>query len=590
MRAALYARFSSDNQNPTSIEDQLADCRAHAVRQGWTICREYADHALSATSMDRPEFQRMIADAAAGRIDVILTESLSRLSRNMADTEGLRAEMEYHGVRLHTLDRGHVTDMHTAFDGLKNAQQLKDLGNALRRQHRGAVDRGLAPAGLSYGYDIVKELDPRGEIQRGRRRIKEAEAAVIRRIFAEYIAGVSPYEIVRRLNADGIPAPGARVGRGDGRWTVTGVIGNKARGVGILHNRLYIGELVYNRTRKVRHPKTRKRLIKNNPPSEWKVKAVPDLRIIDDDTWAKAHALKARNGGLALRRDNRRPQYLFSGLLSCACCNGSFIMRDARRLGCATHRMKQACDNARTIPREKVEARVLNRLRALLAHPKAIAAYVKEYHEAMRAAQTRAAAQARATEKKLQNNRQKIARLVAAIEEAPESKALAGRLAQLEEETAALEADQAAADTPVIQLYPNAHEVYARKMEELQKALNADTVERAQAIDLLRRLVDRILLRPDDAEPNGLAIEVEGKLQRFLEMANQHRNVGGTSGGPGVDSYGAQGRNRTSDTGIFSPLLYQLSYLGGEVRPLGEGRFILEKAAGVQPPVLPLRT
>ncbi len=525
MRAALYARFSSDNQNPRSIEDQLAQCRAHAVREGWRVVHEYADFALSATSMDRPDVQRMIADAEAGHFEVIVTESLSRMSRNLGDTARLREELEFHGVRIHTLSSGLVTDMHAAFEGLKNSQALKDLGDALRRQHKGAVDRGLTPAGLGYGYDAVKDvLDAKGEIVRGLRRVNEAEAAIVRRIFAEYTAGVSPFEIVRRLNAEGVPAPGARTGRGSGHWTVSTIVGNRARGIGILHCRTYIGEIVYNKSHKVRHPQTRKRIIRTNPQSEWKVQAAPELRVVTDEAWTAAQAIKSDHGGDTLRTVKHRAKHLFSGIVACGVCNGSYIVRDSKRLSCSAHQQKATCDNARTIKRVDLEARILAKLKILMARPAAIAAYVKEYHEAMRERQTKDAAHHREAEKRIRTNREKIARLVAAIEDGGDGKALAKRVAELEAETRALEAQAAAGQAPVIQLYPDAHQMYARKMDELQDALTRDTLDRTHAMNAIRGLIDRIVLRPDATQPNGLAIEVEGRLQGFLELANQHGN------------------------------------------------------------------
>ena len=81
-RAALYARYSSDNQRDASIEDQLRLCRAHAERQGWAIADSYSDRAISGASLIRPGIQELMADAQRGAFDIILTESLDRLSRD----------------------------------------------------------------------------------------------------------------------------------------------------------------------------------------------------------------------------------------------------------------------------------------------------------------------------------------------------------------------------------------------------------------------------------------------------------------------------------------------------------------------------
>ena len=82
IRCALYARYSSDNQRDASIEDQLRLCREHAEKQGWHVIDSYADHATSGANLLRPGVQRLLANASASKVDVILAESLDRLSRD----------------------------------------------------------------------------------------------------------------------------------------------------------------------------------------------------------------------------------------------------------------------------------------------------------------------------------------------------------------------------------------------------------------------------------------------------------------------------------------------------------------------------
>ena len=80
LRAAIYARYSSDNQREASIEDQIEVCRRYAQLQGWTIVEIYADCAQSGTSRFRPQFQQLEIDAHAHRFDVIIVEALDRLA------------------------------------------------------------------------------------------------------------------------------------------------------------------------------------------------------------------------------------------------------------------------------------------------------------------------------------------------------------------------------------------------------------------------------------------------------------------------------------------------------------------------------
>ena len=85
MRAVIYARYSSDRQSESSIEDQLELCRRVIDREGWVLTRAYEDRAISGAVRQRPAFQQLLADAESGGFDVVVTESLDRLGRKLAD-------------------------------------------------------------------------------------------------------------------------------------------------------------------------------------------------------------------------------------------------------------------------------------------------------------------------------------------------------------------------------------------------------------------------------------------------------------------------------------------------------------------------
>ena len=112
----------------------------------------------------------------------------------------------------------------------------------------------------------------------GDREIVPAEAQVIRRIFRDYAAGLSPKALARRLNVERSQGPGRAP------WNPSTIHGNPARGTGILNNELYIGRLVWNRLRYIKDPDTGKRVSRPNAPSEWVTTAVPELRIVDDES------------------------------------------------------------------------------------------------------------------------------------------------------------------------------------------------------------------------------------------------------------------------------------------------------------------
>ncbi|MGC9420007.1 MAG: recombinase family protein, partial [Rhodovulum sp.] len=328
MRVALYARYSSDNQREASIADQLRICRLRAEQEGWQIVEEYTDHAISGASLLRPGIQALMTDAGRGRFDLICAEAMDRLSRDQEDIAGFFKRMAFAGVKIVTLSEGEVTHLHIGLKGTMNALFLKDLADKTRRGQRGRVELGKSGGGNCYGYDVVHRIDAAGAPERGDRTIDLVEAEVIRRIYRDYAAGKSPKRIATELNAEGISAPTG------GEWGFSTINGNAKRGTGILNNELYVGRLVWNRQRFVKDPDTGKRQARPNPPEDWVIHEVPDLRIVDEALWlavkARQAALKRPHGagGENTFRDRRRPKYLLSGLTRCGACGGGCASSD----------------------------------------------------------------------------------------------------------------------------------------------------------------------------------------------------------------------------------------------------------------------
>jgi site-specific DNA recombinase len=228
------------------------------------------------------------------------------------------------------------------------------------------VEKGKAGGGPCYGYDVVKRTDSEGAPVRGERKINEAEAAVVRRIFREFAVGRSPRAIATDLNRDGIPGPCGHTG-GD-----TTIRGHASPGNGIVNNELYAGVLVWNRQHFIKDPNTGKRVSRPNPEAKWVRTEVPELRIVDDERWQRVRLRQAeltkQFGATTLgvraaraKRLNglRRPAFLLSGLLICGCCGGRYGIVVNDRYGCLGHFRKGICDNGRTIRRVDIEQRVL---------------------------------------------------------------------------------------------------------------------------------------------------------------------------------------------------------------------------------------
>ncbi len=322
---AIYARYSSDQQRDASIEDQIRLCQERAAREGWRVRQCYTDHAISGASLIRPGVQALLRDAYAGQFEIILAESIDRLSRDQEDIAGIYKRLRFVDVRLVTLSEGDVSELHVGLKGTMAALYLRDLADKTRRGLRGRVEAGKSGGGNSYGYDVVKRFADNGSPIRGDRAINETEAGIVRRIFEEYARGDSPRTIAARLNREKLPGPSGR------SWGASTIHGHRERATGVLNNELYAGRIVWNRLRYIKDPSTGKRVSRINPVSAWIIRSVPEMRIIDDALW---QAVRARQAGLVSHRkadrpdgfwDRRRPRTLFSGLLKCSCCGGGFV-------------------------------------------------------------------------------------------------------------------------------------------------------------------------------------------------------------------------------------------------------------------------
>ena len=297
MRAVIYARYSSDLQREASIGDQIEVCRRYAEAQGWSIVGTYKDAAISGASRFRPGFQKLMADAAERRFDLVICEAIDRLGRRLADTADLQDQLTFQGIRLYTPSLGEITHIHVAVMGMMAQMALKDLGEKTNRGQLGRVLKGRIPAGIAYGY---KTADVGGD-GRGARLIDPDEAGVVRRIFKEFASGNSPEAIARDLNRERVPGPAGR------SWSNTTIRGQFDRGTGILNNALYRGVIEWNRCAYTKNPKTGKRVARPNPPERWERVEVPELRIVDEDLWVnvktRQETLREAMGKPLLRKD-----------------------------------------------------------------------------------------------------------------------------------------------------------------------------------------------------------------------------------------------------------------------------------------------
>ncbi|HTC50738.1 MAG TPA: recombinase family protein [Steroidobacteraceae bacterium] len=388
MKAALYARFSTEKQRDASVDDQFRECERIAKAAGLTVISRFQDAAMSGGTADRPGYQALLKAARKRQFDVIVTEDISRLWRNRAEFGPRSAELEDLGVHCLTC----VGD-DTRRDGWGLVIQIKqavaeharrEASYRTRRGQEGVARSGKSAGGRAYGYI------PAAQSQTCEIEIDEAQAKIVRQIFELYADGHSPKRIAAKLNEEGIPSPGAMWNRTDtgshgkrrGKWVASAIHGDTRRGYGILNNERYIGRTVWGRLQWKRSAadSNRRTAIPVSDATQHVVSTDERLRIVPQALWDKAKARQqtARESGIGRRfgEKGRHAGTLLSGLLVCADCGSRFIAGDARCYQCSTRTYGgiSACDNVLRVNRVRAEAAITDYLETDLLSPAAIEA------------------------------------------------------------------------------------------------------------------------------------------------------------------------------------------------------------------------
>lgn len=285
MRVAIYARYSSTRQRMASIEDQIRVCQNKVDLEHWSTAEIFSDSAYSGATMARPGIQSLMDLARSGKFDLLIAESLDRISRDQEDIAAIFKRLSFCKVNMYTLSDGLINELHIGLKGTMSALFLKDLAEKTRRGMLGTVSAGRAAGGLSYGYKLLRHIDAQGELIRGERAIIDDEANIIRAVFRHYAEGRPGRYIADILNDSGKLGPRGNV------WHKTTILGSRKRGSGLLNNALYVGKLVWNRQRWLKSPYTNCRVSQMNDPTQWVTTDVPELRIVSQRLW---NAVKAR--------------------------------------------------------------------------------------------------------------------------------------------------------------------------------------------------------------------------------------------------------------------------------------------------------
>jgi len=537
VRAAIYARYSSELQRATSIEDQVRLCREAAERLGYAVApgHVFSDQEISGASAARAGYQRLLAAARERAFDAIVVEAQDRLWRDAAEMHSALKLLRFLGVRVFSVaTKTDLTDragkILAAVVGLKDELFLEDLRDKTRRGREGTIRRGLSAGGRAYGYRSEMVHDDGGREIGRRHVIDSAEGEVVRYIYRLYgIDGLTPRAIAHRLNAERMPPPRTARGRRAGSWTPATILGPANRALGILRNPLYAGKIAWNRSQKVRDPETGKRVMRVRPRSEWVWHDASELRIVPEDLWQRVQARLQQRAWTPGAREGARPKYLLSGLLVCGECNARYVIQQHRpgvqHYGCAVHydRGPAVCDNGRLVRRDSMERKVIEYVFGDLFTPRRLAYLDRAVAEAVERMTRRSGDATAEREAALRQARRELDNIAAAIRQGILTPTTRQMLEDAERRVAALEQavrEARRAPAPVVSV----RSVVERDLRDLRGLLETNVDE---ARRMLAFAMDKIVLL---REGPHLVAEVRGSMAGLLELHGCVSSVGAGRG------------------------------------------------------------
>jgi site-specific DNA recombinase len=522
LRCAIYARYSSDQQSPLSLDDQIRKCREYAQGQGWEVLEEYifTDAEISAAGSDRPGLKQFLAcvQSKPRPFDVLLIDDTSRLSRRQADQSNIVEQLRFAGYRFVAVSQGidsisEQSDVLMTVHGLVDSLYIKELAKKTHRGLEGQIERGFHAGGRCFGYQN-ETVEGAGS----RRVIDPEQAKVVVRIFEMSAGGLSLKKIAKKLNDEGVPTSRPRAGKQYASWCPTALRA-------MLRNELYIGRVIWNRRQFVKRPGTNKRVPRDRPKSEWSRKDLPELRIVPDELWRRVQErqelLKTVYGraGRGINKASSSPN-LLTGLLKCGTCgaNMTIVMGGWKKwshpyYGCPQNFNRSACSNGLKIRKEIIERNLFGRLQAEVLTDEVIQYTIQEFTRRNRDDAERISEETALLQRRQRELEQELGRVAAAIAQTGHSRFLLDAITERERELDILAQKLQSAGRGTVETHPgNVREFVLAGLKDLMGLLRSDTT-RARAE--LAKYTSEIRLFPERNETGAMVYYAEGIWDLF---------------------------------------------------------------------------
>ncbi|KLU65748.1 transposon Tn3 resolvase [Desulfosporosinus acididurans] len=364
LRVCAYARVSTDNEEQLSSYQAQVEHYTSYIQNNpaWEFVEIFSDEGISGTNTKKREgFNRMIDECMAGKIDMVITKSISRFARNTLDTLKYVRQLKEKGVAIffenevvNTLD--------------SKGEFLITLLGSLAQEESSNLSQ-ITKMGISYRFQEGKVLVNHNKFlgytkdEQGQLVIVPEEAEVVQRIYREFLDGKSPYKIASNLQKDGLIT-----GAGGTKWYDSTVIG-------ILKNVKYMGDALLQKTYTTDFL-TKKRVKNTGHAAQYYVEDSHEAIISKEEFAAVQMEFERRTNMRGYSKSGKSKftsDYAFSGKLFCENC-GSKFRRTKWGKGkneqivwiCINHQTggNEACD-MKTIKEKALEqafVRVMNRI------------------------------------------------------------------------------------------------------------------------------------------------------------------------------------------------------------------------------------
>lgn len=451
--ALISARYSTDNQNPDSIEVQVAKCLEWCHQNNIPVLGIYADEATSGMKDTRTQYEVMMQQLRLGIADTVVIYDQSRMFRKMTAWFAFRDELTAMGVNVVSVTQpmigkdlrdptNFLTEGSMAlFNQIWALQSRQKTMEKMRFMARNGQHTGGKPA---LGY-VVKD---------GRLEICEEEAAIVRRIFREYADGKSYQQIITGLNRDGL-----KTKRGN-------AFGSNSLH-DLLHNEKYIGVLVYGQS-PYREDGTRNTHSKD-PTNAIRIEdALP--AIIDRELFDIVQKRMAQNKRQQGGRPSTKREYPLKGRVFCADCKSAMTISTSHQkynyYRCTGKKRLHNCD-MQPIGAEYLEQLVAESVRLIFGSPSDASGLIRILRDQAERIQSGSIARLQMLLQKEREITRKLDNAVDAVLNGLSSPAIQMKIKELEQEKA----------------------IVQRDLKQLKQAVDASTIPEQRLREILATII-----------------------------------------------------------------------------------------------------